>query len=1569
MSRSSFSCYLIGDDHLLIQCAETLLSQRHHILGIISSFSDTKDWALKNKIACFDSISTAEHAISENSFDYLFSIINGSILPAHLLSLASKMSINYHNSLLPRYAGAHAPAWAILNNESSHGITWHIMSENIDAGDILKQSSIKIDAHETGLSLSVKCYQHALSTFDDLIVDLASHTISSKPQNLNNRTYYDFNQKPIGNGWITWNSTAESIDRILRALDLGQYHHNRLASPKFILGDTIYILKKHHLLNEISAAPPGTILEIHENSLKIATKTNTISIEQIKTLSGEDCILSNLARDLELRVGHCLYSPSDIQQEALEKISHAYAKYETFWVKQLEIFNPAIIPFQPLIQLQHVEHSLTCLTTFQLNEPIIKHQGESLSSSKSITNFLLTAVVIYLYRLGNENNNGFIFKDEQTNNANNSPAFFSNALPFSIPLQHELCFEETLAMVTNHRALLKSRQTYSKDVFFRYPDLSQDFLHQLSITIMIENEEQSRHEQLNSLQTNILIYISAKDKRIDWYINDQLKNKDENLLSIIKNSSNHLNVLCHSILTNPNQSISTLPLLTSQERSKIINEWNHTDQNTTTKKNIVELFEEQVNKTPHGVAVSYINHSMTYQELNRQANQLARFLQKNGLQHTTFGAISTDQELFLIIGILAILKAGAAYIPIDPTYPKKHIQYILNDSKPTIIMASKKLHTKIQLFCSEQKLSLVYFENILESIQNESTENLTTVPIKPYYLAYLIYTSGTTGEPKGVMIPHQAVTRLVKNTNYINITPKDNIAQAASISFDAATFEIWGALLNGAQLISVPHSTLIHINEFGELLRIKNISILWMTSALFNQYAAIDPSIFKHLTYLLVGGDVLNSERIFNVIDCIEGAPRHVLNGYGPTENTTFTTIYPICKSRRNYTIPIGKPITQTTVYILDRHLKPVPMGAPGELYTGGEGLATGYLNRDELTTKRFIANPFSNEKTMLYCTGDTVRWMPDGNIDYIGREDNQIKIRGFRIELEAIQAHLLHHPEIDQCAVRAHEHNHTKVLVAYIASKRLIPSSDIHDFLAQQLPEYMIPKHIIFLHEMPLTLNGKINYKKLPKPDFKQSSSTEEYVKPRTNIEIKLEKLWCNLFSMEEISIRDSFFDLGGHSLLITTLLIKLKNSFGFDMVLHEFLEKPTIEHLAELIDIPDKNDQSTTLNQLMQSDLNLPIKVNIAKLMSYTNPPKSILLTGVTGFLGAHLLNDLYHLTDAKIYCLLRCDNDDLNKRMDGTLNNYKINLPNKKRVIPLKGDLSLPNLGLDPTLFLKLADEIDLIYHNGAAVHHLYNYDLLRAANVLSTHEIIKFASLSKVKPIHYISTLSAASNHLDEQNAIIESLIPLNIASSPPSDGYSQTKWVAEQLLSNAANSGLPINVYRPGWILGHSLTGSIAAEKNHLLMLIKGCIQLKSAPNWDITLDILPVDIISELIIRISLTNNIDTKAFNMINPNGISWIDLINYLNNRGYSIDLVPANEWKNIHLKKIDKNNALYALYALYVNISDSDWMKGLSNISGANNHNTFKAFKEHQLRPPLINEQLLGVYFDYLEQEGFI
>jgi amino acid adenylation domain-containing protein/non-ribosomal peptide synthase protein (TIGR01720 family) len=583
---------------------------------------------------------------------------------------------------------------------------------------------------------------------------------------------------------------------------------------------------------------------------------------------------------------------------------------------------------------------------------------------------------------------------------------------------------------------------------------------------------------------------------------------------------------------------------------------------------ILDLFYEHVKNTPDKIAVTFEQTTLSYQALHEQSNKIAQFIQKHYAFHNipltseTCIALCMETLPHFIVAVLGILKAGVAYVPINPKYPAKQIQHVLKDTHSAIILIEHVVEKKVCDVLLEvmQSRDVVFIEQTLEQLKVKSN---TLKPSRTMEdLACVIYTSGSTGSPKGVMVPHRGILRLVQNQNYIHITSKDIFAQAASISFDATTFEIWGALLNGASLIGTPREALLDAALFSSFLNDKNISILLLTTELFHYFALKDVKMFRHLTYFLIGGDTLNIESVRQMFRCKDGCPEHVLNAYGPTENTVITTAYAIEPSmfENHKNVPIGKPINNTSVYVLDDALNPVYGLDNGELYIGGAGVALGYLNQPDLTTKQFIKNPFG--EGVLYKTGDFVRYLSDGNLEYVGRDDFQVKLRGFRIELSEIEHVLYTYPGIEGAVVLSF-HNPYTYLVAYYITQIHLDETLLHKHLEEHLPEYMIPRVMMKLDSMPLTINGKLDRNALPIPEFKNHN----YVAPRDEKERLLCEIWQEVLGIDRVGIEDNFFQLGGHSILA------MKASHGIEQALkcvisaHDIFKHRTIMMLSQLL------------------------------------------------------------------------------------------------------------------------------------------------------------------------------------------------------------------------------------------------------------------------------------------------------------------------------------------------------------------------------------------------------------------
>jgi amino acid adenylation domain-containing protein len=525
-----------------------------------------------------------------------------------------------------------------------------------------------------------------------------------------------------------------------------------------------------------------------------------------------------------------------------------------------------------------------------------------------------------------------------------------------------------------------------------------------------------------------------------------------------------------------------------------------------------------------------------------------------------------ERSLELVVATLAILKAGGAYVPLDPEYPASRLAFMLQDTQAPVLLTQAKLRERLPESYAGRVLEL---EGEAKAIARQSAKN-PKARSGARSLAYVIYTSGSTGTPKGVQVTHQAISRLVCNTDYVDIEPGDRLAQASTMSFDAASFEIWGALLHGARVVGVSREVTLSPREFAEFLRARGITVLFLTTALFNQMAREAPGAFRSLRYVLFGGEAVDSDAVRAVLR--DGAPQQLLHVYGPTEVTTFSTWHRVRQlDAAARTVPIGRPIANTTAYVLDEQRQPVPVGVPGELYLGGDGLARGYLNRPELTAERFVEHPFGTQSgARLYRTGDWVRYLPDGAIEFLGRRDNQVKIRGFRIELGEIEAALARLPFVQEAVVLAREDTPgDKRVVAYVVPKdgQRESMGDLRGQLQQHLPQYMVPTAFVVLEALPLTPNGKVDRKALRAPDGAALAS-RGYEAPVGEVESALARIWAEVLMLERVGRYDDFFELGGHSLLATQVAVRVRQVLSVELPLRDLFAAPVLADMGSRIE-----------------------------------------------------------------------------------------------------------------------------------------------------------------------------------------------------------------------------------------------------------------------------------------------------------------------------------------------------------------------------------------------------------------
>lgn len=631
-----------------------------------------------------------------------------------------------------------------------------------------------------------------------------------------------------------------------------------------------------------------------------------------------------------------------------------------------------------------------------------------------------------------------------------------------------------------------------------------------------------------------------------------------------------------------------IPLLSEQHKNLLLHQWNQEITPYEPHINLLTQFSKIVTNFPYKVAVRSNNINISYLELDNKSSLLAKKLHEEGIEHETPVAIYLEKGIQQITAVLAVLKAGGCYVPLDTDLPYQRMNYILKDSEVPLILVDEQTREHLSSF------ALNHIKIIDTSLPMNSETLSYTMPlieIKPNNLAYILYTSGSTGTPKGVMIEHNGIMRLVQSTNYINIVSDDRIAQASNFLFDASTLEIWGALLNGATLVCLPQKILLDKKLLRSFLKEEQISILFLTTQLFHTYAHVAPELFPQLKYLVIGGEVLLADSVAHVFEQ-EKHPRYLINGYGPTENTTFSTTYLIKNSKQIINpIPIGKPITGTKAYVLSRELNLLPVGAIGTLYLSGLGLARRYLNQEQLNRDKFI-HLFGER---LYNTGDLVAWQSDGNLKYIGREDNQIKLNGYRIELNEIETQLKTHPLIEQAIVLAIHREHHRYIAAYILLKEneSIKKINLYHHIKQTLPQYMMPHFFYQIDHVPMTSNGKVDKKQLEQSNL-NAVNYIEFEPAKTPLEIKLALIYANILHLEQekISINTDFFDMGGNSIsalqLIHSINIELKLNITFS-ILYETANIKLLSQYIETVITNSYTKQNTHQTLTQKSPLKL--------------------------------------------------------------------------------------------------------------------------------------------------------------------------------------------------------------------------------------------------------------------------------------------------------------------------------------------------------------------------------------------
>lgn len=809
---------------------------------------------------------------------------------------------------------------------------------------------------------------------------------------------------------------------------------------------------------------------------------------------------------------------------------------------------------------------------------------------------IVAAIAAYMHRLtgSKEIVFGLPMMNRTGSGALSVPTTVMNVIPLHLQLQEGHSFTALIQQTASRMREVRQHQSYRHEELRRdlKLNLKAQNLYGPIINIMPFESTLKWGGHTTGLVHNLAagpvenltfnLYGSADGKklRLDIDANPQLYSKEEIHQHLLRLSAYIENLASHRT----DDYFRHTEVLLPEEKELVLYEWNRTKDSVNDAKHVIAWFEEQADKTPDHTAITYNNESVTYHELSVRVNRLARLLIKKGAGPEELVAILLNRSVDMVVSMLAVLKSGAAYLPLDPEFPDDRLEYMLHDSKPLLLITEHEM--KERTFVPDQLSLLVADDPLLAAELSASAghpftahEKVGARSVSPEHPAYVIYTSGSTGKPKGVVVTRGGVSNfLLAMQNLLQVNSSDRLLAVTTVSFDIAVLELFLPLLHGAEVIIAPKRTVQDPEAFSRLASVSGMTMMQATPTLWQSLVLSCPDQITGIK-VLVGGEALTKELFerFTELNC------EVVNLYGPTETTIWSSAA-LLHERKGQTPVIGSPIRNTQMYILDSRLEPVPPGIAGDLYIAGDGLARGYLNRTGLTAERFIANPYGEPGSRMYHTGDLARWQTDGTIAYIGRSDHQLKIRGYRIELGEIESVLMSHNAVLKSAVVARsDASGEQRLVAYVVADegQQLNSSDLRAYASVQLPEYMVPSAVVFMEELPLTPNAKLDRKALPAPDFTAESGSRL---PRTPQEDLLAELFAEILKLPRVGIDDSFFDLGGHSLLAGRLLLRIRDVFDKDISIVHLFEAPTVAKLAKKLMTADRSRPSIQLTERPQ-------------------------------------------------------------------------------------------------------------------------------------------------------------------------------------------------------------------------------------------------------------------------------------------------------------------------------------------------------------------------------------------------
>jgi myxalamid-type nonribosomal peptide synthetase MxaA len=1024
-----------------------------------------------------------------------------------------------------------------------------------------------------------------------------------------------------------------------------------------------------------------------------------------------------------------------------------------------------------------------------------------------------------------------------------------------------------------------------------------------------------------------------------------------------------------------------LPVLTAAEQDLVLYQWNDTGQPFPHEKTVLDLIWEQASLHPDQNALRFGEQILTYSQMCRRVEAIAGALQDAGAGKGQRVGVLLRRSLDLIPAMLAIWRLGAVIVPMDSGFPEQRLAFMLSEAGVQAVLTNRQL---LSLLASENALRVLCIEEIGPQGALQGVEAALATGSDA---ALILFTSGSTGKPKGVEVRHSSLLNVLLDFRRLfEFGPDSQMLALTTVSFDISTNELYMPLLAGGQVDVGEDGLLADGLQLAERIRAHRPSHIQATPSSWKNLLAAGWHGDSSLC-LLSAGEALGRELAETLLKYCG----QLWNQYGPTETTVQSAA---CRVNPDPGKPvlIGRPLANTRLYVLDARLQPVPIGAVGELYIGGEGVSPGYWNRPELTAKRFLPDPFRPGER-IYHTGDLARYLPDGQLICLGRIDDQVKIHGVRVELGEVETVLRSISGVRDAVVTPwKDANGDLQLAAHVIPVEPdgLTAAIIRHHLRQRLPEVMVPPYILFCSAFPLTANGKIHRAALPGPTpDRLPSVAAAFEPPASDTERSLAGVWAQVLGIDvgQIGRHADFMDLGGHSLLMTRLMLEVRNLFQVTFKMREFFGASRLSQFAALID--QRQQQSNISSELHQPatparstewarqrmaflarEAELPQYITPARGLTYRpgEPLQTVFLTGATGFLGAYIVAEIIKTTQAELFCLVRPKRGEISKlRIEKQMRHYDVWPQDAAwqqawdtRLHVVEGDVTLPRMGLKDDVYETLAHQVDIIFQGAAHVNFIYPYEALRATNVLGLHEIIQFAFHRRIKPVHHLSTAAIwpmGTQYTFRERDSIDHYKLLNL-------GYDEAKWVGEKCLLHAAERGLPVARYRPGEVGGDSITGRCVTD-HFLIASIKGFLQFGAFPQLDIEVDVAPVDYVAKAMVYIAFHRQPIGRAFHLTNPTRRTMRQALAFLRSQGYDFVELPFEALRDRLLSSPDfASNALFAYQAALEDMTDVSMQ-----LPTYDTRDTQRELQGSGIVCTPADEKLYGTYLHYLQEIGFI